>query len=44
MPNFILQNKNYIYAGRVKHHNVCKSQIAIDTRFKQTEGAICGST
>ena len=28
------------YAGRVTHHNACKSHIDIDTGFKQTEGAI----
>ena len=28
------------YSGTMKRHNVCKRHVAIDTGFKQTEGAI----
>ena len=29
-----------LYAGTVKHHNVCKHHVAIGTGFKQTERTI----
>ena len=31
----------FVYAVKVKRHNVCKRHVAIDTGFKQTERTIC---